>query len=152
MSLLNEVLEHQNGLLAVEESLRTRAIKEYHKDLREGNIFHFSKNNMDFDYDVVDPALLHAPKNLKNTVGFGFCYKTPDEKRIVLFKDYLDDRFLSIGLAHLFSHLKGGKEKEAFSLEMQIAKVENLAAEWIAYNENEYPWRILYLQFYHLKN
>lgn len=123
----------------------------YEKAIKKGKIITYSKFGINCEYALVNSLVLQE-KDVKSAMGFGIAFplsKGNETKRIIIFEDLLDLKYIDIAVGHEFSHkidkksrTNHSQEKKAFSLELEIADKIGKKEEWIKYNEQNYPKRI----------
>jgi len=149
--LIHGLTEGDNG---DDDWLIPRLNKLYDNEVKERRIITYSNYGIKCDYALIDSKNI-PEKNVKEAIGFGICFPKAGEyeySRIIIFEDLIDSEFLDIAVAHEFAHV-GSKDigvdesqKEALTLELEIAELTGKKQEWIDYNIREDPSRIKEMQ------
>lgn len=150
MSLFYQISKNQNFLINEIELLIPIFNNIYDEELKHTKIKQYSNHNIICEYALINSTTMNINKDIKSAAGFGICFPTNDksEKRIMLFEDLFKPKFLDICVAHEYAHLIGGNEKDAFYLELNVAKLIGLKKEWLNYNKIEYPNRLKIIKEY----
>lgn len=160
MSLWYQTFKSTHIMPNGQEGLNSKLNELYEREDKAGRITRYAKYNIECDYAIIDSKDLDYHKT-KTAIGFGvsFLKNDSDTRKIIIFKDLIKPEFIDMAVAHEFSHLnekhknKTGllteqfevdkkNEKEAFSLELKIAKLSKKKQKYLRWIEEEYPHRI----------
>lgn len=151
MSIYWRTLEATHAIGDELEQLIPKLNELYERELSANRIVKYSKYGIKCEYAYVDSQELNYRK-VKRVIGWGIGFPKDDEdvvSRIIIFRDLIDPEYLDMAVAHEACHEgdkedynREGEEKEAFTLELQIAELVGKKEKYLEYMKKEYPWRI----------
>lgn len=153
MSLFYQIRKFNSILSSDTDWLIPKLNKLYDIESNAKRLFKYSRFGMKCDYASINSNCI-PEKNMKQASGFGICFSNRSDiyKRIIIFHDLINPEYIDMAIGHEYAHLKNGDEKEAFTLELQIAKIVRKKLRYLDYNQREYPWRIKQFKKYGLIN
>lgn len=149
MSILGLTAESAHTFENEMEYLTKKLNAIYLRETENSRLVKHDKDGISLEYAIVDSEELEFLK-ADTTIGFGAVFPTetqPPEYRVMVFRDAIDPRFLEIGLAHLYFHLKerqDGKKrnfKRNLEFELAFAEKRGVKEEYLRWMEENDPNR-----------
>ena len=123
MSLFYQITKYNSILPNDERWLIPKLNKLYDIEINAKRLITYFKFSIKCNYAYINSNCI-PEKNMRQASGFGICFQNRSniDKRIIIFNDLINPGYLDMAVGHEYAHLKNGDEREAFTLELKIAR------------------------------